>query len=339
MAPFRDTELRRKAAQISYRGITKHYVRLNGWLPVFQRYSRLRPEGPLYLTLCAKYAIDIRYFRLKGFLPYDEEQKIYPTVTFIEKDPQDYAIIAESLGTTRMAIKGDLEDILVYPAKNHEEAEKLRTSFPYDIINLDFTGQVARADDPPYSDTIRAVERIIELQNAADASEWHMFLTFRACLQTSNHEADRELSDIIEGNLQNAEARRAYGARPTPRELSQQQYEEFIRIGITKFLAHSALRSGYACTLDSSYIYARNPDEGASYHIVKLIVGFNRTRAVGHLPNPHREREAYERCVPQIFGSHAIDVTAQLDNANTRRQLHRDLRPVLDELDSLQIVS
>jgi hypothetical protein len=339
MAPFTEIESRRRKARSSYTDIKKHYVRLNGWLPVFRRYSNLRGGAPRYLTLCAKHAIDIRYFRQKGLLPFDDKQKIYPTVTFIEKDAQDYAIIAESLGKTRLGIKGDLEEILVNPIANVENSERLRESFPYDIVNLDFTGQVARPDDPPYSDTIRAIERVIELQNAANSPTWHMFLTFRACLVTSNHEADNELSDIIEGNLQNAEAHAAYGARPEPRELIRQRYQEFIRIGVTKFLAHSALQRGYACTLERSYIYPRNPEGDPPYHIVKLIVEFSPTRGAGHLPNPQQERVAYDQCVPLIFRSQAIDVNVQLGNAKIRRRVVTDLRPVLVELEAQNIVA
>src|SRR5260370_19347847 len=130
MPEFDDIERRRKKTKSSYTDIKKHYVRMDGWLPVFRRYSELRGEALRYLTLCAKYAIDVRYFRQKGVLPYDEKQKIYPTLTFIEKDAQDYAIIAESLGTTKLGIRGDLEDILVNPARNTENARKLTLSFP-----------------------------------------------------------------------------------------------------------------------------------------------------------------------------------------------------------------
>ncbi len=338
MTPFRDIERRRKKAKSTYIDIKKHYVRLNGWLPVFHRYAGLRGDALRYLTLCAKYAIDVRYFRQKGLLPYDANQKTYPTVTFIEKDAQDYAIIAEGLGTTRLGIKGDLEEILVNPEENADNSEKLRQSFPYDIINLDFTGEVVRADDPPYSHTIRAIERIIELQNGANCQAWHMFLTFRACPQTSNHEADDELRAIIEGNLQNAAAQAAYGPRPEPRELVTQRYEEFLRIGVTKFLASSSSYRGYACNLENSYIYPRNPVGDPSYHIVKLVVGFEAIRTSRNLPNPHRSRTAYENSVPQIFGSTAIDVFSRLGTTAARTALEADLRPVLDELREQHII-
>lgn len=339
MSPFGDIERRRNRAKSSYTDIKKHYVRVNGWLPVFHQYSETRGNALSYLTLCAKYAIDIRYFRHKGFLPYDRENGTYPTVTFIERDKQDYATIAEGLGRARLGIRGDLEDILVNPQRNADNAEKLRQSFPYDIINLDFTGEVVREDDPPYSQTIQAIERIIDLQIASDCPRWHMFLTFRACPQTANHEADDELQAIIEGNLQVAAAQAAYGGRPAPRALIVEQYKEFLRLGVTKFLASSASQRGYACSLASSYDYPRNPVGGEPrYHIIKLIVEFEAIRAARNLPNPERTRAAYQNSVEQIFRSQTVDVYAHLGNARARRALEADLQPVLDELRTQNII-
>lgn len=339
MSPFREIERRRKRAKSSYTDLKKHYVRLEGWLPVFQGYARQQNRSVRYLTLCAKYAIDVRYFRNKGVLEYDETQRIYPTVAFAEKDAQDYAIIAETLGTVMLGIKGDLEEILVRPDENPDNSEKLRKSFPYDIINLDFTGEVVREDDPPYSITIRAIERIIELQIDANAQHWHMFLTFRACPQTANHEADQELRGIIEQNFQNVQARAAYGARPAPEQLVHDHYEEFLRIGIAKFLANSAAQRGYASVLEGSYFYPRIPPDGdPRYHIIKLIVEFNAIRAARNLPNPRRAMAAYENSVPQIFGSRPVDVYVQLGDRATRQRIADDLRPVLDELEQLRIV-
>jgi hypothetical protein len=50
-------------------------------------------------------------------------------------------------------------------------------------------------------------------------------------------------------------------------------------------------------------------------------------------------RSAYEECVPQIFRSQAIDVSVQLADANTRRLLHEDLQPVLQELEQQNIIT
>jgi len=339
MTPFGEIERRRRNARSSYTDIKKHYVRINGWLPVFRLYSASRGKDIRYLTLCAKYAIDVRYFRQKGLLAYDAAQKLYPTVTFVEKDTQDYAIIAEGLGTTRLGIRGDLEDILVRPEHNPELARRLGETFPYDIINLDFTGEVVRGDDPPYSQTIRAIEKVMELQSQANCERWHLFLTFRACPETANHEADDELCNIIEDNLRNAGAQEAYGERALPRELEQTDYCEFLRIGIAKFLASSASNRGYACTLDGSYTYPRNPGEGQpEYRIVKLIVGFAAIRRGRNLPNPERARTAYQACVPQIFQSEAVNVFEKLQSRVIRQGILDDIGPVLEELREQNIV-
>jgi hypothetical protein len=339
MAALEDIERRRKKARSTYRDVKKHFVRSEGWLPIFRRYARLRNGNVRYLTLCAKEAIDVRYFRMKGVLPYDIKQKAYPTVTFVERDTQDYAIIAETLGTTRLGIKGDLESILVKPDENADNSQKLRNSFPYDIINLDFTGEVIRENDPPYSQTMQAIERIVELQHQSGSTGWHMFLTFRACPQTANHEADQQIRGIIEANFRNAGAVDAYGARPALHELIQDQYEEFLRIGIMKFLAGCAPPRGYEFLPGGSYTYRRAPGDGdPAYHIVKLIVEFRPIRPPRNIPDPRLAIAAYENSVPRIFRSQAIDVVIRLDDAATLHRINRDLRPVLDELERLKIV-
>lgn len=338
MSPFGEIERRRKRTKSSYLDPKKHYVRLEGWLPIFRRYAQERQGAVRYLTLCAKGAIDIRYFRSKGLLRYDQAEKIYPTVAFVEKDAQDYAIIAETLGTVMLGIKGDLEEILVRPAQNPDTSEQLRRSFPYDVINLDFTGEVVRQDDPPYSQTIRAIEKVIELQRDADSGAWHMFLTFRACPQTSNHEADEELRVIMEDNLRDDRVRAAYGNRPQPGQLVGSQYEEFLRIGVAKFLASSASQRGYSCTLEGSYTYPRNPEGEPAYCIVKLIMRFTSIRAAAELPNPRRATAAYEESIPQILASQPVDVYAQLASPAVQQRVRNDLQPVLDELRDQQIV-
>ena len=114
--PFRQTEKRRRHATSSYRDLPKHYVRKIGWLPVLRKYATARAEGPRYFTLCAKEAIDVRYFRQCGVLPFNPKERSYPTVTFVEREAQDYASIAEMLGQTRLGLLGDLEAIVLRPA-------------------------------------------------------------------------------------------------------------------------------------------------------------------------------------------------------------------------------
>ncbi|MCX5796790.1 MAG: hypothetical protein NTY77_14945 [Elusimicrobia bacterium] len=339
MTPFRDIESRRNRAKSSYTDPKKHYVRGHGWLPVFQKYAPMRKDGVKYLTLCAKLAIDIRYFRLKSLLPHDDQEKRYPTVAFIEQDAQDYAIIAESLGTTKLGIKGDLERILLEPATFPEDHKALIASFPYDIINLDFTGDVVPENDPPYNSTIRAIERIMQTQHDKGAGEWHMFLTFRACRSTANDDANGQLQRIIEGNMADEAAKAAYGGKPAPSALLANDYKEFLRIGLAKFLASSSGTRGYAFTLDGSYHYPRRPKGGGpNYYIITLVAGFRPIRATGHLNNPHEAQGAYKASVLQIFSSAAVDVYTSLGDKAELRRVIGDLAPVMQELKREKLV-
>ena len=332
MTPFRDIESRRSRAKSTYTDTKKHYVRVHGWLPVFKRYAAMRKEGVRYLTLCAKMAIDIRYFCLKNLLLHDDKEKKYPTVAFIEQDAQDYATIAETLGTTKLGIKGDLEGILLEPATFPEDHKALIESFPYDIINLDFTGDVVPENDPPYNSTIKAIERIMQAQHESGAGEWHMFLTFRACRSTANDDANGQLHRIIEGNLVDAAAKAAYGGKPAPSVLLANNYKEFLRIGMAKFLTHSSGTRGYAFNLEGSYYYPRKPMNGPDYYIIKLVAGFRPIRGTGHLHNPHIAQEACKASVLQIFASAAVDVYASLGNRVERQRIIEDLAPVMQEL-------
>lgn len=337
MADFQTIEKRRQRARSTYTDLKKHYVRITGWLPIFGQY-KTGSHHVRYLTLCAKLAIDIRYFRSKGLLFFDKQQQSYPFVTFIERDSQDYAFIAESLGRTRLPLKGDLEEILLNPADYPKEFKDLSGTFPHDIINLDFTGEVVRPADPPYNTTIRAIEKIVELQRKASCKRWHMFLTFRVRRETASGGADDELRRIIESNLVNEAARTAYGTRPAPMELRAQEYKEFLRIGMAKFLAGIAATQDFTFALDDSYYYERTSPEGEKYYILTLIAGFAAPRSSSQLQDPRRAVVAYARCVPQIFMSSAVDVVARLRTAGESERITTDLRPVLDEVEGLGVV-
>lgn len=338
MSGFREVEGRRRRAKSSYKDVTKHYVRREAWLPVFQGYSHARKGAVRYLTLCAKGAIDVRYFRQKGVLQHDPDLKAYPTLTFVESDAQDYAVIAETLGKVRLALRGALEEIVLEPTRFPRDHEALRRACPYDIINLDFTGDVVPAKDAPHSATIRTIEKLVEFQRDAGATEWHLFLTFNARKAGANQEAAEDLCGILDGNLGTESLREAYGARLASRILMEREWSEFVRLGVAKFLVFVASGLGYAASLDGSYRYRRREGTAVEYEIVKLIVAFRRVVEIGRLPNPQKALESYSTSVGTIFRSMAVDVVAALKNAQRRDEIARDLEPVLAELQTEGVI-
>ena len=86
--------------------------------------------------------------------------------------------------------------------------KSLLATFPHDVVNLDFTGEVVRQNDPPYSDTLKAIERLVELQSNSDLQRWHLFLTFRAAAATTSKPGAEQLCKVLENNLDSDEAKK-----------------------------------------------------------------------------------------------------------------------------------
>ena len=333
---FHQTEERRRRAKSSYRDLKKHYVRKIGWLPVLREYIKAGSKSPRYFTLCAKEAIDVRYFRRCGVLQFDQRERSYPTVTFVEREAQDYAFIAETLGQTRLGLLGDLEAIVLRPAQFPDEHQRLLSTFPHDVVNLDFTGEVVRPRDPPYSDTLKVIERLVELQSESDVRRWHLFLTFRAAAATTSEQAAEQLRELLDNNLVDNDAVQAYGNRPRPTEMLEEQFSEVIRLGAAKLVAAKAAGCGFRMTIHESYRYPRKPQGAPTYDIVKLILAFDRTRQATDIPDPHLGTQVYRECVLDIFNSKAIDVGECL-KGRVKTSVSDDLASLLEELNDLSV--
>ncbi len=331
-AEFAHRQEARKERRQDFRDTKKHYVRLKGWLPVLQTYAQVHKDGVKYLSLCGKEAIDIRYFAIRGALMRNAEKNHYPTLTFIESDPEDFAVITETLGRVRLPIMGKIEAVLL--DGTHEQHGELVGSFPYHVLNLDFCGDIVPVNDHPYNETLRCVARVVELQAAGGADRWHLFLTFRAQRSMTNENANDQLCRLLGGNLGDPELKAAYGTRTSPIRLKDGSYAEFLRLGVAKFLAHAARNYGVSCQVGRSYIYGRH---GGAYHIVKLIVQFTSRRGARDLPEPAGDQAAYKADVIRAFQSEAVDVDQAL--AGVLQEVTDDLQPVLAELGAMNIVT
>lgn len=329
-------EQQRKISRAEFHDPKKHFVRANGWLPVMQRYGHVRRRRIKYLTLCAKEAIDVRYFAQKGHLYRNAERNQYPTLTFIEANPEDYAVIAESLGKVALGVLAKLEDVVLSIA--HESHADFVATFPHDVINLDFCGDiVARTDRHPYNTTLRTIAKLIEWQGELGAENWHLFLTFKAQRETASLAARAEIQQVLDSNLADNALLARYGARQQPAALAEDAYDEFLRIGVSKIVAHAASKAGYELELDSSFSYSRHPGHASAYRIVKLVCGFRRAIPVGSIPNQAAEQVMYRASVGRVFDSEATDVDTAIVAVEQATEL--DLAPVLQELHDRGVVS
>jgi hypothetical protein len=144
------------------------------------------------------------------------------------------------------------------------------------------------------------------------------------------------LREILDGNLASETLKSAYGARAIPTTLLSNDYPEFLRLGVAKYVAWCAERCGYLMTLESSWKYGRHQ---GSYDMVKLVAGLKPLSTGRSLPNPGLVHREYEAAVVELFSSAATDVEAALASPAISTATEIELEPVIAELEKLGIVT
>jgi hypothetical protein len=176
----------------------KHCGRYYGWLPASKEYKCQSQKDSLkYFTLCAKEAIDVFMFEMEGVLLRDEYGRL-PNVFICESE---ISVAQSILSLVRPPIKealivGRLERILTFQdddqtrgrSPDEEErnrhireklyikglAQRLKSYFPFDIINFDPYGNLLNPDDRS-NKLYQSFERIFELQK--DINTFLLFVT------------------------------------------------------------------------------------------------------------------------------------------------------------------
>jgi len=152
--------------------ILKHFVRRDGWLPAsIEQLSRisggkrqLNKEPLKYFTFCASHAIDVFMLEKENVLKRNSKTGRLDGVYFCEYDLDGFGKIAELIGSIDQGFLGKFEKIVLFEEDEEtrgksyldEEVafspkvreklrlkdtyERLRQSFPFDIINLDVYG-------------------------------------------------------------------------------------------------------------------------------------------------------------------------------------------------------
>ncbi len=177
----------------------KHCARYYGWLPATKAYQKQIKKKPLkYFTLCGEEAIDVFMLELESALSRDKTKRL-PNV-FICECNEDVArrILALVRPPLQEAmIIGPLEQILTFQDNEHTlgrspdedepdrrirrmlhvkgQFQRLKSYFPFDIINFDAYGNLLNPDDEANKLLYQSFEKIFELQESINA--FLLFLT------------------------------------------------------------------------------------------------------------------------------------------------------------------
>ena len=230
----------------------KHDIRVSLWVPFARKVAGSSALGK-YLTLYSPPMMDIKHFHHNHLLDYDgETYRGVVAVTYIERHFAE--AMKKSAGRPALLLHGDIDQLLT--AEDTPDAKRLRSEFPFQVINLDYTNWLfGQANPRPISEHLQAIEEIIRLQHRTHSDEFVLFVTTRAergGTPTRNRFTGaflRELSDRIDENLGgnpefSQSFRRCFGDF-AGKDLLARNYKSFVPLGISKLVAGILARHSY----------------------------------------------------------------------------------------------
>lgn len=315
-----------------FRDPQKHYARVYGWVAVARnRLGQLDPQqrkfGLRYLTLCGKDAIDIFLFKKEGLIRDDERG--FPSVYYIENYYPSFAEVRPLLGRTS-GKRVSFEDLV-----NQGWFERLVREQPFDVINLDFSGNCFPIEDPPFSRTLRSLCYIIELQRG---NSFDLFVTFKALRSVENSDAIQELAvNMTENFSRDQEVENAFNRRfqnRSPSELSNVDYGLFLLATFPKIVFGFSTNNGFDALCNMKFIYRRTPRHRRPYQIVKFLFSLNAPAITQSFSEESRRHETltaeYKASVIQDLNVTPVDVDQKLaEQTSLQEQLMSDLQSVL----------
>jgi hypothetical protein len=297
----------------------KHCKRVDHWLPHWRALAeRLADVRRIrYFTLCARSMIDIFMLVKEGILPVDLENGSIGSVSFCECDGDQFDEIREMIGREDAGFLGRLEDVALFVeddftgqfpslddiARKLEEEESLteheverlklkrthinvRSSFPYDCVNLDFC-QYYYSNPPGMTRINDTVRRILEWQalpNNPEVQSVDEFILTVTCRHDAQFpvEAENRLRNVIRENCARYAAYKAEfdRSRGLPiDEWSQQNHEDFFFAGWPKDIAAGARECGWKTEILDYVFYRRVNDVGNAYVIICLVLKFTKSKS------------------------------------------------------------
>lgn len=306
----------------------KHHKRLHHWLPHWKGLAGRIGDGRRirYLTLCARSMIDVFMLVREGLLRFDPVNHSIGSIQFCECDSDQFVEIRDMVAREDAGFLGRLEEVVLfndddftaqfptpesialklederlqndYPKIDRLQLKRtfhnVRSSFPYDYINLDFC-QYYYPEPPGMLRINQTVERILEWQArpSEDGEQVRLneFILAVTCRHDSDfpQQAEMRLAELIRANCAASEEYKN-GFEQSRRatqidEWARNHKEDFFFAGWPKDIAHSAKDRGWTMNILDYVYYRRMGDEQNPYVIACLVARFTQgTHMSNYLP-------------------------------------------------------
>lgn len=302
--------------------LLKHYVRVNGWLPLCrERREQLKKRAAKlqrrlrYFTFCSVNAVDVLMLDVAKVITLSTEDR-FDTVYFFDRTPdlvaQTQLRIPGSIGFVGSFVETVLEpvagnDPLSAPTAESDTAEvrKKQTlaatkldfirSFPFDVLNLDLQDYIFKAKDKIPGDVMRALRCVCEWQrqplkvkNEIEHLEgFTLLFTTRVGPAELHEEYAAMLLHRLEANVQQDDQLAALLKDRNGLEVQQLQagdFDSFFDLAVPKVVANILLEEDWFVEREPGILAFRfvRETDGAPYTIVHFAMNVRRQ-------NPNRD--------------------------------------------------
>jgi hypothetical protein len=320
-----DPELMR-VREREYKDIEKQHVRIKMWLKVARDLAKKLGRPLRYLTLPSYYRLDVSLLLREKLIqetkqgPDGKSAEVY--VAAFEVEPTKFGRMQSHQPAFKLFARTSIEEALVDGTCPYYN--ELTGLFPFDLINLDLTTSLTPKHEGPYSQTMEAIEAVMQRQ-APLTTDWGFFLTFRNVPGDWEAGAMTQLMTNLQKNLvAYPKARDAfikrYGCNDVE-QLRSSHVKRCISQAVAKWIVDRAHYYGHQLYDINCAYYRRYPTGLPPYFITKQTFCFKKgriTRAIIPTKEPVREgwmEEDIIECIEQ-HKCHDIecDVHALLEN-------------------------
>ena len=185
------------------------------------------------LTLTSIKAYDIIFLSKKGLIHTTDTGYSPESVAFCEKNPERYTRIYNCLPGAR-GYQGTFEEFV--GAGNIGFTDRAKKWFPFDVINLDFSGPMFRHEDSNTSKVMDALLKMFMIQEFTKQS-FTLFLSVPAVKKWDDETGRKQLSDCLSVNLTSKETikfKEAFEQRHPSEQINS--YYQFLLVTVPKII-------------------------------------------------------------------------------------------------------
>lgn len=251
----------------------KQCIRENLW----GKYVTKLGKKPIkYLTLYSPPLMDVKHFTCLEYINLDNME--YKDVVGITNEKSYAQTISEGKGRLGLLKTGYLHELIT------KKDKELLNRFPFDVINLDYCNHIFGEINTEFlSDNIEDITTSIEQQSRKNQQKFIIFITTR----TDNNSSDKrigfaerfieELNRRIQSNIaRDVTFQQSYNRvfnNFSPTELFKKRYNDFISVGILKFIIMELSDKGYGVDDCDIFWLIRNsrPPERDLLHLALLV--------------------------------------------------------------------